>query len=174
MNLFNMMSLGEVIRSSAFIITLYVLTYNYTDKYPIPFLWIFKDLSKFIYEPTCLETFMNYLELKEQKSSRRLPDLIILNKMIFLYLESFKDNETVPDDENVKQISAEKLRESLKKSRSILISGLENQNKKEKYLEYMRRLEPSFQRFKKTNAFKFLKEQIIKGEKISENIVNTS
>jgi hypothetical protein len=34
--------------------------------FPLPFTWIFRDLSKFIFEPVCLRVFRKYLVEKER------------------------------------------------------------------------------------------------------------
>ena len=36
--------------------------------FPLPFTWILKDFSKFIFEPLCVEVFKEYLEKKEPES----------------------------------------------------------------------------------------------------------
>lgn len=37
--------------------------------FPLPFAWIFKDLSKFVFEPYCIRIFEAYLNVKEPNSS---------------------------------------------------------------------------------------------------------
>jgi hypothetical protein len=37
--------------------------------FPLPFAWIFKDLSKFIFEPYCIRIFEGYLHSQEPKSN---------------------------------------------------------------------------------------------------------
>lgn len=67
--LFNALSLGEVIRSCGIICLLYCLTYKNLTAPKTTFSWIFKDLSKFIFEPTCYITFLKYLAKKEPARS---------------------------------------------------------------------------------------------------------
>lgn len=69
LDLFNMLSVGEIFRTCAFIVSLFMLTYRSSVVFPLPFMWVFKDLSKFIFEPICLRIFMNYLEAKDKPSS---------------------------------------------------------------------------------------------------------
>ena len=66
--LFNLLSFCEIIRNSGFVLILFHVTKNSTETFPLPFLWVFKDLSKFIFEPVCLRVFMDYLEKKEPQS----------------------------------------------------------------------------------------------------------
>lgn len=63
--IYNWFSFGEIVRSCLFIVTLYLLTYNSTTTFPLPFSWVFNDISKFIFEPSCLEVYMRYLEVKD-------------------------------------------------------------------------------------------------------------
>lgn len=69
LGLFNMLSVGEMFRTCAFIVSLFMLTYKSSVVFPLPFMWVFKDLSKFIFEPICLKIFMDYLEAKDKLSS---------------------------------------------------------------------------------------------------------
>lgn len=72
LGLYNYFALGEIIRSCMFILALFVLTYSSTGSFPLPFTWVFNDLTKFIFEPTCLSAFIRYLEIKEPESSQKL------------------------------------------------------------------------------------------------------
>lgn len=65
---YNLLSIGEVVRSCSFVISLYVLTRKSTEYFPFPFSWVFVDLTKFIFEPMCLQIFTKYLDKKEPKS----------------------------------------------------------------------------------------------------------
>lgn len=56
---------GDAFRLIGFISLLYYLTRKSNDYFPLPFTWIFKDLSKFIFEPTCINVFRQYLLAKE-------------------------------------------------------------------------------------------------------------
>jgi hypothetical protein len=38
--------------------------------FPLPFAWIFRDFSKFIFEPYCIRIFESYLQEREPESSR--------------------------------------------------------------------------------------------------------
>lgn len=68
LGLFNLAAFGEIVRSCSFILTLYALTRQSQAVSPLPYSWVFEDLSKFIFEPTCLQVFVDYLEQKEPKS----------------------------------------------------------------------------------------------------------
>jgi hypothetical protein len=52
-------------RAFTFVFFLFWFTRKCTDEFPLPFTWIFKDLSKFIFEPMCVQIFRRYLEEKE-------------------------------------------------------------------------------------------------------------
>lgn len=66
--MFNLVSFGEMVRSCTFIGFMFSLTYNATTDFPLPFVWVFSDLSKFIFEPMCLKVFMNYLAKRDPES----------------------------------------------------------------------------------------------------------
>ena len=68
LGLFNLAAFGEIVRSCSFILTLYALTRRSKSTSPLPYSWVFEDLSKFIFEPTCLQVFVDYLEQRESKS----------------------------------------------------------------------------------------------------------
>lgn len=68
LGLFNLVSFGEIMRSCTFIGFMFSLTYNATTAFPLPFVWVFSDLSKFIFEPMCLKVFMNYLSKRDKES----------------------------------------------------------------------------------------------------------
>jgi hypothetical protein len=57
--------LGDMLRCFTFVFFLWWYTRKCTDEFPLPFTWIFKDLSKFIFEPMCVKIFRKYLEEKE-------------------------------------------------------------------------------------------------------------
>lgn len=62
-------TVADVARCINFVTVLWYLTNKSTMQYfPLPFTWIFKDLSKFIFEPTCIKVFQQYLEQQEPDS----------------------------------------------------------------------------------------------------------
>lgn len=69
LGIYNVYSFEELVRSSAMIISLYTLTYRKLTRPNIAYVWLFNDLSKFILEPTCYMTFLQYLCKKEIKRS---------------------------------------------------------------------------------------------------------
>lgn len=65
LGLFTPKGLGDMCRAFTFVFFLFWFTRKSTDDFPLPFTWIFKDLSKFIFEPMCVQIFRKYLEEKE-------------------------------------------------------------------------------------------------------------
>lgn len=62
-------TVADLTRCITFASVLWYLTSKSTMQYfPLPFTWIFKDLSKFIFEPTCIKVFQQYLEQEERDS----------------------------------------------------------------------------------------------------------
>lgn len=59
---------------------------------------------------------------------------------------------------------------SIKEVETLLLVGDENSPLRQKFMDYLARLEPSFHRFKRTKAFKKLEERIMVLEKIAERI----
>jgi len=64
-------TVGDLFRSLGFVAVLYYLTKKSNQYFPLPFTWIFKDLSKFIFEPTCIKVYQQYLSEKEPAGSSR-------------------------------------------------------------------------------------------------------
>lgn len=64
---------GDLMKNFGFIAVLFYLTNKSNYYFPLPFSWIFKDLSKFIFEPTCVAVFRKYLLKKEPNSRLALP-----------------------------------------------------------------------------------------------------
>jgi hypothetical protein len=58
-------ALSDCIKALGFVIVLWYLTNKSDNYFPLPFTWIFKDLSKFIFEQTCLKVFRDYILKKE-------------------------------------------------------------------------------------------------------------
>ena len=65
LGLFHYNSFGDIVRLLGFILVLYIVTKKSDQYFPLPFTWIFKDLSKFIFEPTCIKVYRHYLIAKE-------------------------------------------------------------------------------------------------------------
>ena len=59
--LFTPKGVGDIERALTFVFFLFWFTRKCSDEFPLPFTWIFKDLSKFIFEPMCVQIFRRYL-----------------------------------------------------------------------------------------------------------------
>lgn len=73
-------------RAALFIGFLALVARQATFYFPYPFMWIFRDFSKFIFEPYCIRVFEGYLANKEPQSSPRLPELETFEKIVLAYL----------------------------------------------------------------------------------------
>lgn len=60
---------GDLLRTVGFMSVVWYLTRKSSEYFPLPFTWIFKDLSKFIFDTTCVRVFRDYLEAKEPNRS---------------------------------------------------------------------------------------------------------
>jgi hypothetical protein len=61
-----------VFRGLSFAMFMYWLSKRCLFYFPLPFAWIFKDFSKFIFEPYCIRIFEAYLVQKEPASKTSL------------------------------------------------------------------------------------------------------
>ena len=68
----------------SFFVSLMYCTRKCYGLFPLPFTWIFRDFSKFIFEPLCLSVFRNYLYKVERDKCR------YLDSIMQLYIKSFK------------------------------------------------------------------------------------
>jgi hypothetical protein len=111
--------------------------------------------------------------------------------MIYLYIGSFKEpgsggsnragseggkggimgTQSTRRDNGI-QVTAESLLKSIQavQGRSVLIVGGKDDPIREKFVEYINRLQPSFKKFKKTKACKVLREKIYDAEQVTERV----
>lgn len=61
LNIIHFRAFSDCVKALGFIGVLWYLTNKSDNYFPLPFTWIFKDLSKFIFEKTCLKVYRNYL-----------------------------------------------------------------------------------------------------------------
>lgn len=153
--LWNFNGLADSFRCLSFVIVLYYLTRQSNFYFPLPFTWIFKDLSKFIFEPTCIKVFREYLIKKEPK------ELVHLDRIMKIYLNASKANEQTPGNDRLSRPSTE--------MGTYLLSHSEG-TAKQQLIESMNSLRPSFRKFKKTISFKALFMKVKEFEEISQKI----
>ena len=55
----------DLLRCLSFVAIIYFVTVNSFAFFPLPFVWVFEDFSKFIFEPQCVAVFIDYIKLKE-------------------------------------------------------------------------------------------------------------
>lgn len=148
--IFSPKAVGDIGRSLSFIATLYFVTINSSQMFPLPFTWIFRDLSKFIFEPMCVKVFRDYLKAKEKSKSE------FLDEIMAIYLN--------PRDYKHKK-------KSIISPNSIGTAGVDITNEsttRQVFMEYINQLQPSFMRFKQTVAYKALYLRVKEFEAISE------
>lgn len=141
LGLFNALSFGEVVRSTAIVCLLYCLTFNCLAEPKTSYSWIFRDLSKFIYEPTCYLTFLKYLAKKEPARRHSSTECAALRKAVLLYLDDFRQtgaSRPAGAEEGDPEAPVKLARE--------------------RFLESLAKLQPSFCRFRKTVSFRTLQE----------------
>lgn len=76
----------NLIRATLFIVFLALIARQSTFYFPYPFMWIFRDFGKFIFEPYCIRVFEGYLANREPQSNKILPELEAFEKIILTYL----------------------------------------------------------------------------------------
>ena len=145
---FSAIGLGDILRAIAFMSSLIYCTRKCYGLFPLPFTWIFKDLSKFIFEPLCVKVFRQYLNEKEKGKSEYLEEIMRI------YLRSFKDPE-------MRQFSSDV---------GTYLMRANETTSRQLFLEYINRLQPSFDRFKRTIAYKALYLKVQEFEQISERV----
>lgn len=145
---------GDILRALAYLGSLIYCTRKCYGLFPLPFTWIFRDLSKFIFEPLCVKVFREYLNEKEQGKSEYLENIMRI------YLRSFKDGESRSNDDPGPSESG---------VGTYLMKPTESSSKQQ-FLEYINRLQPSFERFKKTVAYRALYKKVKEFEQISERV----
>ena len=84
MGIFTSNAFGDLLRLFAFFLSLMICTKKCYGLFPLPFTWIFRDLSKFIFEPVCVKVFRKYLEQKEKNKIQ------YLEQIMQMYISSFK------------------------------------------------------------------------------------
>ena len=84
LGIFDLKGFGDMLRAIIFVFFLYWYTRQSPDEFPLPFTWIFKDLSKFIFELVCVQVFRKYLEQKEGGQ------IEFLEEIMQIYLRSGK------------------------------------------------------------------------------------
>jgi hypothetical protein len=60
----------NLLRASLFIGYMAMVAKQATFYFPYPFMWIFRDFGKFIFEPYCIRVFECYLANREPQSKR--------------------------------------------------------------------------------------------------------
>ena len=92
--------------------------------FPLPFTWIFRDLSKFIFEPYCVKVFRNYL--KQEESSK----IEYLDEIMRIYLNSFKKGQAIDingklgKDRNSKEIGTFLMNNSESTAKQIFLEHI--------------------------------------------------
>ena len=109
--------------------------------FPLPFTWIFRDLSKFIFEPICVKIFRKYLE-KEEKNK-----IEYLEQIMQIYIRSFQNSESSIKDKDISEIGT-------------YLMNDEQQTSRAQFLDYIANLKPSFRRFKRTKAYQELYQKV--------------
>ena len=146
-----------LVRAVTFISVLTFLTRKTKDFFPLPFTWIFKDLSKFIFEPMCLKVFRDYLDEKERGKSE------YLDEIMQIYISSGHHQTKSQKSKSMRPASVG----------SNLMSQTRT-TKRKVFMEYIQRLGPSFNRFKRTVAYHHLYMKVKEFEEISEKVYQTS
>lgn len=147
-------ALSDCVKALGFVIVLWYLTNKSDNYFPLPFTWIFKDLSKFIFEQNCLRVFRDYLMKKEPQ------EVVHLDRIMRIYLQT--------------TISNIGERDSIGKERNSTVGtyllNTSETTAKQQLVDSLNKLRPSFSRFKKTVSFTALYQRVKEYEEISQKI----
>jgi hypothetical protein len=148
-------TLNDCIRALGFVAVLWYLTKKSDAYFPLPFTWIFKDLSKFIFESECLRVFQGYLRAKEPE------EYVHLDRIIRIYLKTTRTSHE-PRLSRLQRGSSDSVG-------TYLLHPSESKEKQE-LVDSLNKLRPSFSRFKRTAAFRALFARVKEFEEISQRI----
>lgn len=140
--------LTDLLRALIFVVSLAWYTRKTYALFPLPFTWIFRDLSKFIFDPTCVSLFRKYLQEKEPKSCEHL------DQIMRIYLRSFNQSQKA-SKRNLSSIFSQNDDDG-KYANGTWLGNESKTATKRIFEEYIIRLQPCFDRFKETNSYKAL------------------
>lgn len=154
----------DLMRCFTFVTIIYIITIKSFAPFPLPFTWVFRDFTKFIFEPQCVSVFLRYLKAKEPNK------LELMNKVMKLYVTEFdKERESNASD------SSKKL-SHYANANTIFMSGFSpvasptvaSENNRQLFLDALSKLEPSFTNYKKTRSAQTLYARLKEFEEITE------
>lgn len=160
----------DILRCFAFIVIIYVITMKSFTTFPLPYTWVFKDFTKFLFEPKCVAVFMKYIQKKEPEK------LETITKMMDLFVSEF-DKERTSNASSKSYLLAPG---TFAATGTIFMSGFRpteginapNANatsNRYQFLELVNKLEPSFNRFKTTKSANQLHNRLKEFEDITEH-----
>lgn len=173
---FRLDAVVDLLRCFTFIVIIYVVTMRTFSFFPLPFTWVFRDFSKFLFEPQCISVFLQYLRERE-------PDKVdIMNRFMKLYVNEFDKpresdaskatNESTYRAGTMFMTTAKSM--VLPPSRGTDLPPINPRMREEgtqraQFLEIMTELEPSFNRYKKTKSALTLYSRLREFEQITEH-----
>jgi len=157
----------DLTRCFTFVTIIYIITIKSFAPFPLPFTWVFRDFTKFIFEPQCVSVFVHYLRAKEPNK------LELMNKVMKLYVTEF-DKERESNASNSSD-SSKKL-SHYANANTIFMSGfspvasptLAPETNRQLFLDALVKLEPSFNNYKKTRSAQTLIARLKEFEEITE------
>lgn len=164
--------LVDMLRCITLVGILYWVSSSKSQNFPLPHSWIFQDLSKFIFEPRCMEYFIKYI--REKESSKNFERV---NKLMNLYLsdfDSYNNSSTFLDisinnDRPSAMSSTKSLRSTYETGfRVVSKTDITNSNR-QLFLDLLDDLQHCYERYSKTRSFKQLLKKISEFEAITEN-----
>lgn len=163
--LFRVESIFDFARAYSFVLILHVISRNSFSYFPLPFTWIFNDLSKFIFEPICFDIFAKYLKEKEPS---HLPHL---EKIVKLYLKGFGGNKVPNRKQSFGSTSGTPVTATIANNEIDRSKGSATRDSnRDTFLECLQVLEPPFERYKKSKSFLRLYNRIKEFEEINEHL----
>lgn len=155
----------DMFRCLTFVVIIYAITMRSFCYFPLPFTWVFKDFTKFLFEPTCVQIFMRYIS---EKHPERLDTL---RRLMKLYSIEF-DLERASNASNLKSTVIVGINTIFSSTMSPANPSVHNSSRNQ-FLECVSALEPCFNEYKKTLSAHRLFMKLKEFEEITEHASTT-
>lgn len=173
--LFKFGAATDSIRALSFITILFFITMTKFSYFPLPFTWVFNDLSKFVFEPVCVNIFMKYLRKKEPEQVKTFERLMSIYNSDFNQNAFERTSGSSPHASHLPKRRHSTSEESRTHEytdthyaigKSTALGHMNHSVNRQVFLGTLERLEGSYKRFMKTKSFIALNSKIKEFEEI--------
>ena len=164
--------LVDMVRCVTLVGILYWVSSSKFQNFPLPYSWVFEDLSKFVFEPRCMEYFIKYI--REKESSKNFDRV---NRLMNLYVtdfESYTNSSALLDvsinNDRPSSMSTTRSLPSTYETGFRLVSKTDVTNSnRQLFLDLLVELQPCYERYTATRSFKQLVTNVREFEAITQN-----